>query len=90
MHVLNSRGWKPDVLVSDLGMPEEDGYDLIRKLRARVPEDCGGLPAIAITGYAGQEESERALGAGYQTQLSKPVNWNQLIETIATLTGKNT
>ena len=88
LHVLNSNGWKPDVLVSDLGMPEEDGYDLIRKLRARAPEEYGGLPAIAITGYAGKEESERALDAGYQTQLSKPVNWNDLIETIALLTRK--
>jgi len=88
LHVLNSNGWKPDVLVSDLGMPEEDGYDLIRKLRARAPEECGALPAIAITGYAGKEESKRALDAGYQTQLSKPVNWNDLIETIALLTRK--
>jgi signal transduction histidine kinase/integral membrane sensor domain MASE1/ActR/RegA family two-component response regulator len=85
VQVLNANGWKPQVLVSDLGMPEEDGYDLIRKLRSRGPEECGELPAIAITGYAGEEESKRALGAGYQTQLAKPVNWNELIKTIVTL-----
>jgi signal transduction histidine kinase/integral membrane sensor domain MASE1/CheY-like chemotaxis protein len=85
VQVLNANGWKPQVLVSDLGMPEEDGYDLIRKLRSRAPEECGTLPAIAITGYAGEEESKRALGAGYQTQLAKPVNWNELIKTIVTL-----
>jgi len=85
VQVLNANGWKPQVLVSDLGMPEEDGYDLIRKLRSRAPEECGELPAIAITGYAGEEESKRALGAGYQTQLAKPVNWNELIKTIVTL-----
>jgi len=85
VQVLNANGWKPQVLVSDLGMPEEDGYDLIRKLRSRAPEECGQLPAIAITGYAGEEESRRALGAGYQTQLAKPVNWNELIKTIVAL-----
>jgi CheY-like chemotaxis protein len=55
VQVLNANGWKPQVLVSDLGMPEEDGYDLIRKLRSRAPEECGELPAIAITGYVGED-----------------------------------
>jgi signal transduction histidine kinase/ActR/RegA family two-component response regulator len=86
LQVLNNNGWKPDVLVSDLGMPDEDGYDLIRNLRSRTAEDGGELPAIAITGYAGQEENERALSAGYQTQLTKPVNWNDLIKTLLSLT----
>ncbi len=86
LQVLNNNGWKPDVLVSDLGMPEEDGYDLIRKLRSRTPEQGGELPAIAITGYAGQEEAERSLAAGYQIQLTKPVNWNDLIKTLVMLT----
>lgn len=86
LQVLNSYGWKPEILVSDLGMPDEDGYDLIRQLRSRSAEQGGALPAIAITGYAGPEESERALAAGYQTQLTKPVNWNVLIKTIVRLT----
>jgi signal transduction histidine kinase/integral membrane sensor domain MASE1/CheY-like chemotaxis protein len=86
LQVLSDNGWKPELLVSDLGMPEEDGYDLMRKLRSRTAEQGGNLPAIAITGYAGQEESERALAAGYQMQLTKPVNWNDLIKTIVMLT----
>jgi CheY-like chemotaxis protein len=86
IEVLNNNGWKPEVLVSDLGMPDEDGYDLIRKLRSRTAEEGGKLPAIAITGYAGQEENERALAAGYQTQLTKPVDWNDLVKTLVMLT----
>lgn len=86
LQVLNSNGWKPDLLVSDLGMPDEDGYDLIKQLRSGAIVGCAKLPAIAITGYAGKEEGERALGAGYQTQLTKPVNWNELIKTILSLT----
>ena len=85
LQVLDSNGWQPEVLVSDLGMPDEDGYDLIRKLRSRVAEEGGRLPAIAITGYAGKEESERTLKAGYQSQLTKPVDWNELIKTISLL-----
>jgi CheY-like chemotaxis protein len=82
MQVLNNNGWQPQLLVSDLGMPDEDGYDLIRKVRARTAKEGGRLPAIAITGYAGQDENARALSAGYQTQLSKPVNWSDLVNTI--------
>jgi signal transduction histidine kinase/integral membrane sensor domain MASE1/CheY-like chemotaxis protein len=85
LQVLNSNGWKPEVLVSDLGMPDQDGYDLIRTLRSRSSEDGGQIPAIAITGYAGHDEGERAVAAGYQIQLSKPVNWNEVVKTIVTL-----
>jgi signal transduction histidine kinase/integral membrane sensor domain MASE1/CheY-like chemotaxis protein len=86
LQVLNSNGWKPNLLVSDLGMPDEDGYDLISKLRSGATAGGVELPAIAITGYAGKEEGERALGAGYQSQLTKPVNWNELISSILNLT----
>jgi signal transduction histidine kinase/integral membrane sensor domain MASE1/CheY-like chemotaxis protein len=86
LQVLNSSGWKPDVLVSDLGMPEEDGYDLIRIVRAQSAEQGGDLPAIAVTGYAGQEEIERALAAGYHAELTKPVNWNDLVKILLTVT----
>jgi CheY-like chemotaxis protein len=67
-------------------MPEQDGYDLIRLLRARTVEDGGQLPAIALTGYAGKEEGEKTLKEGYQAHLSKPVDWAELIRTIASLT----
>jgi CheY-like chemotaxis protein len=53
-----------------LGMPETDGYDLSKKLRSRRAEDGGDIPAIALTGFAGSEEAERALKAGYQTLLT--------------------
>jgi signal transduction histidine kinase/integral membrane sensor domain MASE1/CheY-like chemotaxis protein len=88
--VLNSPGWQPHLLVSDLGMPEEDGYDLIRKLRAGTTANGIKLPAIAITGYAGKEESQRSLSAGYQLQLSKPVNWPELIEAIVRIARNGT
>ncbi|HSF24329.1 MAG TPA: PAS domain S-box protein, partial [Blastocatellia bacterium] len=64
--------WQPHVLVSDIGMPDQDGYDLIREVRARAVGDGGDIPAIALTGFAAIEESERALAAGYQIHIGKP------------------
>ncbi|MFY9607182.1 MAG: MASE1 domain-containing protein [Blastocatellia bacterium] len=81
--------WQPHVLVSDIGMPDEDGYDLIREVRARAPGDGGPIPAIALTGFAAMEESERALAAGYQIHLGKPVEANQLVKVIASLAVQN-
>jgi CheY-like chemotaxis protein/anti-sigma regulatory factor (Ser/Thr protein kinase) len=86
LDVLNRSDWRPSLLLSDLGMPEEDGYDLIRKVRSRTAEDGGQLPAIALTGYAGKEEGARALQAGYQVHLSKPVNWTDLMRSILAFT----
>ena len=81
--VLQSNGWKPQILISDLGMPELDGYDLIREIRSG--SVVQNLPAIAITGYAGNEEGKRALDAGFQKHLAKPVNWRELIDSIVEL-----
>jgi signal transduction histidine kinase/ActR/RegA family two-component response regulator len=86
LDILNT--WMPDVLVSDIGMPHEDGYELIRQLRARDARNGGVIPALALTGYAGPEESERALRSGYQMYLAKPVESLRLIDAIATLAGK--
>jgi CheY-like chemotaxis protein len=83
--ILDEKKWKPTVIVSDLGMPEEDGYDLIKKVRARSVEDCGQAPAIALTGYAGNEEVERVLKAGYQAHLLKPIDLSELIKTIVAM-----
>jgi CheY-like chemotaxis protein len=77
--------WKPQVLVSDIGMPEEDGYAFIRKVRALSSEEGGNLPAIALTGYVRVEERMRALEAGYQMFVPKPVEVGELAGTIATL-----
>jgi PAS domain S-box-containing protein len=68
--------WKPDVLVSDIGMPEDDGYTLIKKVRALSPEQGGTTPAIALTGYVRVEERMRALTDGYQMFVPKPVEVN--------------
>ncbi len=77
-----------DVLVSDIGVPGEDGYALIRKLRER-PEELGGkVPAVALTAYARAEDRERALAAGYQSHLAKPVDPAELISTLAKLAGR--
>lgn len=77
--------WKPDVLVSDIGMPGEDGYDLIRQVRAR-DEECGGLiPAVALTGYAADSSASHAREAGFQMHLPKPVEHARLIAAVARL-----
>ena len=84
LNFLKNNGWKPQILVSDLGMPELDGYDLIREIRTGATAQ--NLPAIAITGYAGNEEGKRALDAGFQRHLTKPVNWRELIDSIIEMT----
>jgi len=70
--------WKPNVLVSDIGMPEEDGYVLIKRVRALSSEAGGNIPAIALTGYVRVEERMRALEAGYQMFVPKPVEVGEL------------
>src|SRR5690606_14790654 len=65
---------RPDVLLSDIGMPEKTGYDLIRAIRARGPDSGGAVPAAALTAYAGAEDRRRALEAGFQLHLAKPVD----------------
>jgi CheY-like chemotaxis protein len=76
---------RPDILVSDIGMPDEDGYDLIRKVRLLTEEQGGSLPAVALTAYAGREDRQRALEAGFQMHLSKPVDPTELAATISNL-----
>jgi CheY-like chemotaxis protein len=69
-------------------MPREDGYDLLRKIRAREPERGGRTPAIALTAYAHSEDARRALAAGYQIHIPKPVESDLLAETVASLAGQ--
>jgi signal transduction histidine kinase len=78
----------PDVLVSDLAMPDEDGYSLIRKVRSRDPEAGGKIPAAALTAYARAEDRVRALASGFQRHLPKPVDPSDLINLVASLAGK--
>jgi PAS domain S-box-containing protein len=81
--------WKPDVLVSDIGMPDQDGYDLIRTVRALEAERGGTIPALALTGYASAEDAARARLAGYETHMAKPVAPGELIVAVASLVAKD-
>jgi CheY-like chemotaxis protein len=79
------RTWRPDAIVSDISMPEVDGYEFIRKLRA-LPEDQGGrIPAMALTAFARLEDAALALSSGYQGHIAKPINPNELIQAISKL-----
>ncbi|MEG4271340.1 MULTISPECIES: ATP-binding protein [unclassified Microcoleus] len=78
----------PDVLVSDIGMPDEDGYSLIRKLRQLEAQRGGRLPAIALTAYARNDDRQQALLAGFQMHLTKPVDAAELVAVVASLTGR--
>lgn len=80
--------WKPDVLVSDIEMPGEDGYTLIRKLRAMEAERGGQIPAVALTAHARVEDRMHALSSGYQMHVPKPVEPAELAVVIASLTGR--
>src|SRR5262249_39840603 len=80
--------WLPDALVSDIGMPFEDGYELMRKIRARDPERGGLIPALALTAYARVQDAQQALEAGYQAHLPKPVEPAELAIAVANLVGR--
>jgi PAS domain S-box-containing protein len=77
-----------DVLVSDIGMPGEDGYSFIRRVRALTPERGGRTPAAALTAYAREEDRIRSLMAGYQMHVPKPVGPNELAAVVANLAGR--
>jgi signal transduction histidine kinase/CheY-like chemotaxis protein len=78
--------WRPDILISDIGMPEEDGYTLMKKLRERESERGGHIPAIALTAYGRQEDRLRALSVGYESYVPKPVDPEELLAVMASLT----
>ncbi len=83
------RDFRPDVLVSDIGMPVMDGYALIRHIRALGDDDGGRTPAIALTAYAGREDARRAFAAGYHLHVPKPVDPGELAAMVATLAGRS-
>jgi len=78
----------PDILLSDIGMPEEDGLSLLRKIRARASGHGGAVPALALTAYARSEDRVQSLLAGFDGYLTKPVDAAALISAIGRLTGK--
>ncbi|HEY9799390.1 MAG TPA: PAS domain S-box protein [Leptolyngbyaceae cyanobacterium] len=79
---------KPDVILSDIGMPDEDGYSLIRKIRALPSEQGGNVPAAALTAYARQSDRQQALTAGFQIHIPKPIEPIQLLKVVASLAGR--
>jgi PAS domain S-box-containing protein len=81
--------FKPDVIVADIGMPGEDGYSLIRKVRNRPLSRSRLTPAIALTAFAGDGNRQRALDAGYQKHIAKPADPEELTLTIAILAGRH-
>ncbi len=79
---------RPDLLVCDIAMPQEDGYSLIRKIRALGPERGGDAPALALTARAKEEDKDEALRAGFQLYLSKPVEPEDLVSALRELAGQ--
>jgi len=76
------------VVVSDIGMPVEDGYTLLRRLRAEAPVALRQIPALALTAYARAEDRQRATRAGFQEHAAKPVDPDVLVSTVAALVGR--
>lgn len=79
---------KPDILISDIAMPEADGYSLLSQLRSWEAQGGRQTPAIALTAY-GEEERTHVLSAGFQRHLTKPVESAELVAVVATLAGRN-
>ncbi len=80
--------WQPELLISDIEMPERDGYDFLRDVRRLNPEQGGRVPALALTAYARVEDRLRALAAGFQMHVAKPVETAELLTVAASLTGR--
>jgi PAS domain S-box-containing protein len=80
--------WSPDVIVSDIEMPGEDGYQLMRQIRELAPERGGKTPAVALTAYARTDDRMRALSAGYQMHVAKPADPIELAAVIASLASQ--
>jgi PAS domain S-box-containing protein len=82
------RSWKPDVLVSDIEMPDEDGYTFLRKVRDMADPLVAAIPAIAVTAHARMEDRQRAIGAGYEYHISKPIDRMRLIDAVGAAAGR--
>jgi CheY-like chemotaxis protein len=80
--------FRPDALLCDIRLPDEDGYELIRRLRARPPEQGGDIPAIALTGEVREVDAGRALAAGFNAHIGKPVWARDVIVALAALVSR--
>jgi len=83
------RRWRPNVLVADIGMPVEDGYSLLRRVRALSASEGGSVPAAALTAYAQDEDRQRAFAAGFQEHVAKPVPPERLASVVARLASRD-
>ncbi|MEH2326691.1 MAG: PAS domain-containing protein [Nostoc sp.] len=81
----NLESFQPDVLISDIGMPEVDGYSLIQQIRTLTPEKGGKIPAIALTAYARVEDYQQAIISGYQRHVIKPLDPEELVQAVVAL-----
>jgi CheY-like chemotaxis protein len=79
---------RPDLLISDIAMPGETGYDLIERIRALAPEEGGRIPAVALTAYTSPEDARRALRSGYHAHLSKPLQLRELVRVVVELVDR--
>lgn len=79
--------WRPDCIVSDIGMPGQDGYEFIKSVRSLSDKSGGAIPAVAVTAYVRPEDREKALASGFQMHLAKPVDPAELVAVIQSLTG---
>ncbi len=84
------QSFRPDVLVSDVAMPEEDGFGLMRRIRNLDPAQGGGIPSIALTAYARAEDRAKALAAGFTAHVGKPVRPEDLVNAVAELAARRT
>ena len=82
--------WHPDLLVSDIGMPNEDGYSLIQKVRSMDSNHARQIPAVALTAYATDEDRLQALSAGFQMHVSKPIEPESFVSSLASVLGRET
>jgi len=85
----NLETFQPDLLVSDIGMPEVDGYSLIQQIRSRPAEKGGRIPAIALTAYAREIDQQRVIRSGYQRHVTKPLDPEQLAQTVVALVQRH-
>jgi CheY-like chemotaxis protein len=77
--------WQPNILLTDINMPGEDGYELLNRIRL-MPSVCGEIPAIALTAMVRPEDSEQVLSAGFHLHLAKPIDIEELVRAISKLT----
>jgi CheY-like chemotaxis protein len=80
--------WRPHVILSDIAMPDEDGYSFINRVRSLSQDEGGNTPAAALTAYARDEDRKQVLAAGYQMHIAKPIGAGQLVTMIAKLAGR--